>query len=97
LEKQPKHPETGGQIEGREFKEWPELEALALKAHKCFPEIFSIGWDLALTTKGPQIVEGNTQWGAMAGFIIGRSSYPRRYLDVLHKAKEIGDPLGNLV
>jgi hypothetical protein len=56
------HPETGAQIKGSELADWSKLAELAVAGHKAFPDIFAIGWDLALTKKGPVIVEANTQW-----------------------------------
>lgn len=78
LQRLERHPRTGGQIAGVVVEQWPELEALAKRAHACFDDVFTIGWDLALTPAGPVIVEGNTQWGSMMNFFPGRTAY-RRY------------------
>jgi hypothetical protein len=72
------HPQTGGRIAGEVIQQWPVLEALAKRAHGHFADIFTIGWDLALTPDGPAIVEGNTQWGSLMNFFPGRTAY-RRY------------------
>ena len=39
---------------------WPELAALALKAHRLVPERVIIGWDMAITPEGPSLLEGNS-------------------------------------
>lgn len=85
LMKHTHHPETGAKIEGVKLTVWPQLESLAIRAHKCFPDIFSIGWDLAVTPNGPVIVEANTQYGAPLGFFPGRTAY-RFYKDFDNKA-----------
>jgi len=97
LQKLTHHPETGARLEGRQFTDWPKLKALALRAHKCFPEIFTIGWDLALTGNGPEIVEGNSQWGSNPGDFAGKTGYASLYLETLYKAKKNGDALGDLL
>lgn len=75
--KHAKQPETGVEIKGFELEDWPKLRELAVAGHKAFPDIFAIGWDLALTTNGPVIVESNTQWGMMWGFFPGRTGFSR--------------------
>ena len=54
------HPVTGAQVTGRIVPCWPELAALALKAHRLVPERPIIGWDMAITPDGPSLLEGNS-------------------------------------
>jgi len=61
--------------------QWPEVEAFIKRAHSKFPQCFSIAWDLIYTADGPQVLEGNTQWGLINGYNIGDSSYPQWYLE----------------
>jgi hypothetical protein len=56
------HPDTGAQIAGRTLPCWREAVDLALVAHTQFSEFPSIGWDIAITTNGPVLVEGNYNW-----------------------------------
>jgi hypothetical protein len=42
---------------------WPELVDVAQKAHAFFSDLFSIGWDLAITPDGIRLIEGNINWG----------------------------------
>jgi hypothetical protein len=56
------HPDTGARISGERLASWRELLDLALRAHECFREPWSIGWDMAMTPEGPVVVEGNTVW-----------------------------------
>jgi hypothetical protein len=55
-----RHPVTGAQVTGRIVPCWPELAALALKAHHLVPERPIIGWDTAITPDGPSLLEGNS-------------------------------------
>ena len=42
---------------------WSELKKITLNAQKVFYHIKSIGWDVAIASTGPIIIEGNTSWG----------------------------------
>jgi len=54
------HPITGAPVLGRRIEQWPALRDLALRAHRLFANRIVIGWDLALTTQGPMVIEGNS-------------------------------------
>jgi hypothetical protein len=56
------HPATGAAIEGRRIDEFPAAVELATRAHALFPDILSVGWDVAVTADGPVLVEGNVAW-----------------------------------
>ena len=56
------HPATGAAIEGRRIDEFPAAVGLATRAHALFPDILSVGWDVAVTADGPVLVEGNVAW-----------------------------------
>lgn len=53
------HPVKAVPITGRILPLWPELTALAARAHAHFPDRLVIGWDIAMTPDGLVIVEGN--------------------------------------
>lgn len=53
------HPVTGAAVRGRVLSHWPAVCALALAAHRGFCDRVVVGWDIAITPDGPQIVEGN--------------------------------------
>lgn len=57
-----KHPETGMTFKGVCLPGHDEALALALKAHSLLPGVKSIGWDLAFTSDGPVVIEGNDDW-----------------------------------
>lgn len=51
-----------------EVAEWatdPTLAAAAVTAHRQFPGIFAVAWDVALTTTGPLFLEGNVGFGTL--------------------------------
>lgn len=53
------HPQSGGQITGRQLPFWQETMAVARRAHAIFAPRVMVGWDIAITDNGPYIVEGN--------------------------------------
>jgi Sugar-transfer associated ATP-grasp len=55
-----RHPVTGAAVTGRIVPCWPDLAALAVKAHRVVPERVMIGWDMAITPDGPALLEGNS-------------------------------------
>lgn len=57
------HPDTGVIFSGREIPYFREAVNLAYKAHALFPHTYSIGWDIAITSNGPLIIEANVAWG----------------------------------
>ena len=56
------HPITGTQIVGFQIPFWTETINLAKKAALMHPENRSIGWDIAITSIGPDLIEGNHDW-----------------------------------
>lgn len=57
-----KHPVTGTVFEDYQLPYWEDVVALVKKAHECFRGIQSIGWDVAITPRGPILIEGNDNW-----------------------------------
>ena len=56
------HPVTGAQIAGRRLPHWQETIDLVRRAHETIERIV-VGWDVAITDRGPAIIEGNGQFG----------------------------------
>ena len=54
------HPDTGGRILGRKLPLWGEVLDLARRAHTtAFADHVVIGWDIAILSEGPCLIEGN--------------------------------------
>lgn len=54
------HPDTGVRLLGLTLPDWQEACAMCLQAATALVGLRLIGWDLALTDRGPVIVEANT-------------------------------------
>jgi hypothetical protein len=54
------HPKTGARVFGRRIAAWPDLAAIAIRAHRAFSGRMIVGWDLAWTPDGPIVIEGNS-------------------------------------
>ncbi len=57
-----KHPVTGVDIVGFQIPYWEESLELVKEAALLHKENRSIGWDVAITNKGPDLIEGNHDW-----------------------------------
>lgn len=53
------HADTGAELVGRMVPLYDQLVATAIEAHRMFPDVGLIGWDMAATEAGPLIVEPN--------------------------------------
>ena len=54
-----KHPLSGTQINGFEIPFFKEAKEMVIKAAKKSKNVRYVGWDVAITEKGPTLVEGN--------------------------------------
>ena len=59
LDKYLLHPDTGAQILGFNIPHWNKVLETAIEAHKLIPEIKWVGWDIAITEDGVELIEGN--------------------------------------
>lgn len=56
------HPVTGIPFIGFQIPFWNECLQLVTQAALRIPENRSVGWDVAITNKGPLLIEGNHNW-----------------------------------
>lgn len=56
------HPISGVSIVGFQVPFWQEILDLTRKAALHHPENKSVGWDVAITENGPELIEGNHNW-----------------------------------
>jgi hypothetical protein len=55
-------PDTTTSFVGFQLPDWPQVRELALRAARAFPWARSIGWDIAISDRGPMLIEGNEEW-----------------------------------
>lgn len=58
------HPLTDICMLGRKIPFWEDVLSLCKEAAKTIPQLRFIGWDVAITEDGPQLIEGNVRPGA---------------------------------
>jgi hypothetical protein len=73
------HPDTGRRIEGVRLPFWPETCELARSAARRFLPLRLVGWDVAITPKGPVLIEAN--WNS-------DPTNPHRNMDAIREAIE---------
>ena len=86
------HPATGHPIAGARVPLWGEVIALARHAHRAFADLLVVGWDVAVTTEGVVVVEGNSKPGSNlsqqpGARPLGLTSLPGIYLRALERAR----------
>ena len=52
-----KHPMTGARLDGITFPEWDEMRNIVMRGAAAVPSCHFQGWDVALTDRGPVLVE----------------------------------------
>jgi hypothetical protein len=67
LERSATHPTTGRLIEGQELPLWKDVVELAYRAAALHPGTATLGWDIALTSEGLVILDGNPTWNPELG------------------------------
>lgn len=82
------HPVSGKKIVGFKVPKYDEVVKLVKKMGKVVPEVRYVGWDIAITSKGPVVVEGNNFSGifqvkpSISGIKIGDLPNYRKYMDI---------------
>jgi hypothetical protein len=56
------HPITGEKILGFKIPFWDEVMKIVKQAALVFPEVRTVGWDVAILNDKPIIIEGNPSW-----------------------------------
>lgn len=60
------HPYTGAAITGMQLPDWDAIKELALAGACAFHHLRCVGWDIAITDKGPVVLEGNSRPGVVS-------------------------------
>lgn len=76
------HPGTGVALLGKKIPYWKEVLALALRLAEKRPTARYVGWDIAITPEGPEVIEGNLRPGhcTQACDMVGRWPIISKYL-----------------
>ena len=85
------HPATGASFENLVFPEWNSMREAVMAAAPNLPGCHFQGWDVALTDRGPVLVELEGDGGdpIMEQLCFETGLLQGRYLDFLNSAKEI--------
>jgi len=61
-EKFDNHPITNQNIKGFQLPLWEDVIEMCKKAALEVPDVRCVGWDVAISEKGPLLIEGNDRW-----------------------------------
>lgn len=56
------HPGSSVRMPGFAIPFWEDVKACAVQAMEHMPELGYVGWDIAVTPNGPELIEGNCHW-----------------------------------
>lgn len=78
------HPGTSREMVGFSVPFWPETLAMIRDVAARIPDLRLIGWDVAITPDGPELVEGNTRPGpALLEYVGKKKGFYREILSYL--------------
>ena len=77
----PIHPSSGVRFDGFALPHFTAAMAMVKRLHEYLPQIYSIGWDVAIGTDGPIIVEGNDDWDAGCLMVL-EQGFRQHYLEL---------------
>lgn len=78
------HPNSGVVFNGLQIPYWHETLNLVKEAANVVPEVRTVGWDIAISEKGPELIEGNDNWDKIIiekGLRKGIKSYLSQFLN----------------
>ena len=87
------HPKTGTSFDGLVFPEWDRMREVVLQGSTAVPNCHFQGWDVALTDRGPVLVELEGDGGdpIMEQLCFDTGLLQGRYLKFAQKAKEMSE------
>lgn len=77
------HPDSGKPYKGFKLPFWEESLKVSMEMMNALPSINCIGWDIALTDKGPVIIEANGQTALCGPQITQQKGLRKEYEEVL--------------
>jgi glutathione synthase/RimK-type ligase-like ATP-grasp enzyme len=75
------HPQTGVRFLGFEIPYFREALELVLQVHEYFYGVHSIGWDIAISERGPVIIEANDDWDGAVAMALERN-FRKRFFEM---------------
>jgi len=66
------HPDSGNPLNGVVIDNWESIKAEVIRFQQAFPYCKVAGWDIAITDKGPVVIEVNDFWDRTGQFFIRR-------------------------
>lgn len=57
-----RHPGSGVFMPGFQIPGWEQVKAAAVRGMELVPSLGYVGWDIAVTPNGPELIEGNYNW-----------------------------------
>jgi len=66
------HPDSGNPLNGVVIDNWESVKAEVIRFQQAFPYCKVAGWDIAITDKGPVVIEVNDFWDRTGQFFIRR-------------------------
>ena len=64
------HPDSGNPLNGVVIENWKSVKAEVIRFQQAFPYCKVAGWDIAITDKGPVVIEVNDFWDRTGQFFI---------------------------
>ncbi len=84
-QKMDRHPDSQLIFEGHIIPFYKKTIELVIKAHSLFPNIQTIGWDVAITPNGPLLLEGNHNWDMEMLQIVHQKGAAPRFREIYRK------------
>lgn len=81
------HPDSGVKFKGFKIPLWKESCEMAIEMMDAMPNMRCIGWDIALTDKGPVVIEANGQSALCGPQITQQKGLRKEYEEVLKTLK----------
>jgi hypothetical protein len=84
------HPDSGARFDGFKIPHFAAAMAMVKRLHEYLPHLYSIGWDVAISTDGPVIVEGNDDWDAGCLMVL-EQGFKQRFLELCRQCDSARD------
>ena len=78
-----RHPDNDEILPGFEISQWDELIETVIAGAKAFDELYTIGWDVALSEDGPTLIEANWRYDCDLPQVALRRGMKKEFTDLL--------------